>query len=326
MKKFLPAIIFTTLALSLNGCAKTATAATGVNQAGPSSTPGIATATATLPPGVVPTPSLAPDAWESMPVIPVVSETAKNIYQQGQALGNDPHAFSIVGDCLSLATENSPNFFVNYDKPGHYNLGDYTDLQPVIDWFLESFGRQSISLGDGFNSATVLSPLRSDPKQCLAGETPLECEYRIFHPSYAIISLGTDDYKSTTEVFEGRMRQIVDYTISQGIVPILVTKADNREGGNAFNELIARLAYEYDVPLWNFWRAVKPLPFVFPDEENPFVCWPLSDGVIKGNQGHLCWADGTRLDQENAMQIAIPVRNLTGLQTLQAVWQGVTAP
>lgn len=311
--KTIKALIFTLfiglLLSSLTGCAKTATAASTETETVISATSNPPTSTATLPPGVVPTPTLSPDAWQEMPIIPTVSDTAKRIYAEGQALGNDPHAFSIVGDCLSLATQNSPNLFVSYNKPGHYNLGDYTSLQPVIDWFFESFGRQSLSLNDGFNAAAVLSTFRADPKQCQAGETPLECEYRIFHPSYSIISLGTDDYKTPSDVFESRMRQIVETTISKGIVPILVTKADNREGNNSVNQTIARLAYEYDVPLWNFWLAVKPLPY----------------GVV-GDEGHLYWADPDHFEYANAMEVAIPVRNLTALQTLMAVWQGVTNP
>jgi hypothetical protein len=100
-----------------------------------------------------------------MPVIPIVSAAARRIYADGQTLGNNPRAFSILGDCLSL-----PNtLFDRYGQPGRYNLGDYAYLQPVIDYFLESFQRQSISLGDGFNTAAVLSPLRADPKQCEKG-------------------------------------------------------------------------------------------------------------------------------------------------------------
>ena len=147
-------------------------------------------------PGTTPTatPTLAPDAWQSMPVMPAVSDTTRRIYDKGRALNNDPHGFSILGDCLSLPI----NLFGNYGKgSGHYNLGDYTYLQPVIDWFVDSFNRQSVTLGDGFNTAAVLSPLRADPKQCQNGETPLVCEFRIYHPSYALISLGTDDYQNS---------------------------------------------------------------------------------------------------------------------------------
>jgi len=250
------------------------------------------------------TPTLAPDAWQTMPVIPMVSETARAIHAEGLKLGNNPRAFSILGDCLSLPI----NLFGNYGRPGKYNLGDYAYLQPVIDYFLESFLRQSITLGDGFNTAAVLSPLRADPKQCQKGENPLECEYRVNIPSFAIISLGTDDWTIKPDVYEERMRRIVEYTISHGIVPILATKADNREGNNAFNKIVARLAYEYDVPLWNFWLAVQALP---------------RKGVANA-QGHLTWADPNHLEYTFSMQVAVPVRNVTALQTLEAVWKGVT--
>jgi hypothetical protein len=252
------------------------------------------------------TPTLAPDAWHSMPVIPAVGDTTRRIYQTGLLLHNDPHAFSILGDCLSL-----PNsLFKNFGKdPEHYNLGNFTDLQPVLDWFHDSFNRQSISLGNGFTSAAVLSPLMNDPKQCQGDETPMACEYRVHHPSYALIALGTDDYKSTPDAYEARMRQIVEYTISKGIIPILRTKADNREGNDAFNKVLARLAYDYDIPLWNFWAAVQPLPYGLSDD-----------------QGHLAWADPNHFEYANSMEVAVPVYNLTALQTLDAVWRGVTAP
>ncbi|OGO09826.1 MAG: hypothetical protein A3K46_05355 [Chloroflexi bacterium RBG_13_60_9] len=240
-----------------------------------------------------------------MPVIPGVSETTRRIYAEGQILGNDPRAFSILGDCLSLPI----NLFGNYGKPGKYNLGDYAYLQPVIDWFVDSFTRQSISVGDGFNTAAVLSPLRADPKQCRKNESPMECEYRVHRPSYALISLGTDDWTIKPETYEERMRQIVSYTITQGIVPILATKADNREGNNAFNKIVARLAYEYDIPLWNFWAAVQPL-----DKHG-----------VANDRGHLTWADPNHLEYTYSLQVAVPVRNVTALQTFTAVWHGVTA-
>jgi hypothetical protein len=243
-----------------------------------------------------------------MPIVPAADANTVRIYANGQSLGNDPHAFSILGDCISLPD----SLFTDYGLgPGHYDLAEFGNLQPVIDWFLPSFQRQSVSLGNGFTTAAVLNPLFADPNQCEAKETPLACEYRIHRPSYALIALGTDDYLSPPDVYEQRMRQIVEYSISKGVIPILRTKADNREGGNAFNQVLARLAYDYDVPLWNFWLAVQPLPYQ-----------GLSD-----DRGHLTWTDPTdwnRADYPNSMQVAVPVYNLTALQTLDSIWRGVT--
>ncbi|MBK7454698.1 MAG: hypothetical protein IPJ46_13575 [Anaerolineales bacterium] len=48
--------------------------------------------------------------------------------------------------------------------------------------------------------------------------------------------------------------------IDAGAVPILATKADNRELDNRINRDMALLATEFDLPLWNFWAALSGLP------------------------------------------------------------------
>jgi hypothetical protein len=272
----------------------------------PSLTP-TATATITLTPTKTPTPSLKPDAWQSMPIVPVPSETARRIYYAGLGLKNDPHAFSILGDCLSLPG----NLFGEMGNgPNHYKLGPYTALEPAVEWFSDSFGRYGITRVNGFNTAAVLSPLMANPMECQTDESPMACEYRVHHPSFAIIALGTDDNTSSPEAYEERMRKIIEYTIDQGIVPILATKADNREGNHAFNRIVASLSYEYGLPMWNFWAAVQPLPL---------------HGLID-NRGHLTWADPDDLSSEFGMTRAVPVHTLTALQTLDSVWRGVTVP
>jgi hypothetical protein len=240
-----------------------------------------------------------------MPVVPIAGENARRVYHDGLGFGNDPYAFSILGDCLSLPL----NFLGNFGRgPSHYNLGDYTYLQPVIEWFEGSFTRQSASLGDGFTTAAVLSPLRADPKRCEKDETPMVCEYRIHRPVIALIALGTDDYMVEPETYAARMREILEYTLSSGVVPILATKADNREGNNAFNRIVAALAYEYGMPLWNFWAAAQPLP----------------NHGLRDNRGHLTWADPDDFSTEFSKQRGMSVHSLTFLQSLYSVWRGVT--
>jgi hypothetical protein len=268
--------------------------------ASPSASP-----SATLSPTPSATPTLAPDAWQTMPVVAAAGDNALRIYRDGIGFGNDPHAFSILGDCLSLPE----NFLGVFGRgPGQYKLGEYYYLQPAIDWFRPSFSRQGISNGNGFNTAAVLSPLRANRRLCTASETPMACEYRVHRPSIAIIALGTDDNTVTPDIFEKRMREIVEFTISSGVVPILATKADNREGNDAFNKIIANLAYEYGIPLWNFWAAAQPLPL---------------HGLIDNN-GHMTLGNPGDFLTPGSLEHGATVRALTALQSLDAVWHGVT--
>lgn len=209
-----------------------------------------------LPPSPIPaTPALAPDDWQTLPVIPEISARTLEIYRNGQRMGNNPRAFSKVGDCLSL----SESYLVNYDSYGdYYNLGDFTSLQETIDYFQGSFKHAGFAVGDGFNTAAVLAPFRADPRQCQAGESPLVCEYRHTRPAFAVVSLGTDDYTSN-EIYEQRMRRIIEISIEHGVVPLLLTKADNVTGDN-YNAILANLSKEYGVPLVNFYAAVEQLP------------------------------------------------------------------
>jgi hypothetical protein len=63
----------------------------------------------------------------------------------------------------------------------------------------------------------------------------------------------------TAENYEDYLRQAVDYALANNVVPILLTKADNVEGGHAINEATAQVAYDYDIPLINWWLAAQPL-------------------------------------------------------------------
>ncbi|MGD0005583.1 MAG: hypothetical protein ABSE06_15290 [Anaerolineaceae bacterium] len=238
---------------------------------------------------------LPPEDWQDWPVVPQATGRARQIYQQGLAQGVDPHAFSKIGDCQSIKEA----LMGMFDQPGRYQLpaDQAAALQETINQFAGSFNRDGMAVKGGFNAASVLSPMWADPS-CQAGETPLECEVRLHRPSFVIISLEVWWQGRTTQRYVDYMRKIIDYSIAHGAVPILSTKADNVEGDNSLNLATARLAYEYDLPLWNFWRAVQPLPYHGMD--------PVRN-------------DGFHISQA----LAWPVRSLTALQALDSVWRGV---
>src|SRR5262249_46832216 len=135
----------------------------------------------------------------------------------------------------------------------------YRDLSPAIENFSGSFGRIGMAARRGFNTDRILNSATSDATFCESGESPLSCELRWQHPAFAILSLGTNQVWQPGE-FEKGMRQILERLISEHVVPILSTKGDNLEGDHRINRTIACLAQAYDVPLWNFWLAIQPLP------------------------------------------------------------------
>ncbi len=237
---------------------------------------------------------LPPERWQEWPIVPTVTAGAIEIYREGQTMGLDPHAFSKVGDCQSVKAA----FMGYFDIPERYSLGsDYAYLQQTIDNFAGHFNTDGQAVKGGFNAAAVLSPLWADPKACLAGENPLECELRITKPIIVIVSLEVWWNGRTPQAYESLMRQILDTIIAHGAVPILATKADNVEGDNSLNLTTAKLAYEYDLPLWNFWAAVQPLPAHGMD--------------MKRN-------DGFHISTE-----AWNTRSFTGLEALDSVWRGL---
>ncbi len=235
-------------------------------------------------------------------MVPSVSDRARAIYQSGLAQGNNARAFSKVGDCESQAIW----YLTDFDHgQGAYSLGPYAYLQPVIDYYAGSFGRISMAAHASLNAASLMSPLWADRSTCKAGESPLACETRLWRPSLALVMLGTNDSPRPAN-FEGNMRKVLDTLIGQGVLPVLATKADNLEGDGSINATIARLAAEYDIPLWNYWAATQPLPH----------------HGLQPDGAHIT-VGPNRFDDPKAMESGWAIRNLTALQALDAVWRGV---
>jgi hypothetical protein len=265
-------------------------------------------ASATLPPPAPsrneePTPTatalpasldLDPANWHDWPIVSAVPENARQIYLLGQELGNDPHAFSIFGDCQS-----EPDVFMAaYETdPDLYNSLT-PDLQQTVDWFRGSFDRLSPTVRPGTTTAALLWSLwHRNQYTCTGLETPLQCELRIHKPAFVLIQVGSH-YETRNKQY---MAMILDDLIAAGVVPILATKADNREHDEHVNAEYAELAVEYNIPVWNFWAAVDGLPdrglYTSPDA-------PL--------QGDLYFTDQ-----------AAAIHRLTALQALDAVRRAV---
>ena len=113
-----------------------------------------------------------------------------------------------------------------------------------------------------------------------------------------IIQIGTHFESRNTEY----LRKIITQLIDAGVVPILATKADNREKDERINRDMALLASEYDLPLWNFWAAVSDLP----------------------NRGLYTRADRPLQGDIYLTDEAAILHRMTGLEALNAVWRVAT--
>jgi hypothetical protein len=265
---------------------------------------GIGTPTQTLRAGETPmlkpsvTATLGPEEWKTFPVIPEeVSQRMVEVYQRGLARGREPDRFSKFGDCQSV-----PSLFLAMYDEGTYQLGgEYAYLQTTIDYFADSWSRESLAVKGGLNVAAVQTLYYTDPEHCELTESPMVCEIRVHNPSIVLISFETWWADKPTSGYDDRLRAVVEYVLSQDVVPILATKADNVEGDHSINAAIARIAYDYQIPLWNFWAAANALP---------------SRGLADGF--HLTFAQNF-FDDPERMEMAWPWRNLTALQSIDAI-------
>jgi hypothetical protein len=209
-------------------------------------------------------------------------------------LGNDPHSFSVFGDCQS-----EPNVFMGvYETDPAENAALPPGLQQTVTWFRGSFNRTSPTIRGGTSTGALLWPQWHENKfTCTIYESPLQCELRIHKPSFVIIQVGTH-YENRNE---GYMRTILDQLIKAGVVPILATKADDRELDDHINSQYAQLAVEFNLPFWNFWAAVDGLP---------------NRGLYTRSDAHY-QGDLYLTDQ------AAGFHRLSALQTLDVVWRAV---
>jgi hypothetical protein len=244
---------------------------------------------------VLPTSEAETAAWKTLPVIPEAIDTSlQRVYERGLALGNDPHAFSIFGDCQARPDE----FFGVFETDLTVIESLSPELREVVDNFGGSLNRESPTAQDGTTPGSLLwIQWHRGEYGCTFAETPVECELRIHRPSFVIIQIGTHFESRNTEY----LRRVILQLLDAGVVPILATKADNREKDERVNRDMAMLAAEYDLPLWNFWAAVSDLPDrgLYTRDDRPL-------------QGPIY------LTEEAAIR-----HRMTGLAALNAAWRAV---
>ena len=212
-------------------------------------------ATATIAPSPTPEPEL-----NGIPLSQIVlmdDETVahmQDVYGLGQTMGRSPNSFSKLGDSIIA----NGDFLTRFDVPGSYTLGPYEYLQPAIDNFPGSWDRYGVGIKIGLRAWGVFDPQWADKDWCEPNETMIDCEIRYNNPSIMIIHLGSNDQDPS---FDQYFRDVVQYTLDQGIIPLLLTKADRFEGEDNFNNnAIRQTAVDLKVPVVDFDLLASTLP------------------------------------------------------------------
>lgn len=230
--------------------------------------------------------------WMNAPILPEPSDTVRNIYIYGQTLGNNPNAFSIFGDCQARPDE----FFGRFETDESLVASLTPELQETVNHFYGSFNRESPTAQDGTTPGALLwDQWHRGEYGCTFAETPVDCELRINNPSFVIIQIGSHFESRNTEY----LRRIITQLIDRGVVPILATKADNRELDFRVNRDMYLLAQEFDLPLWNFWASLSDLPNrgLYTRDDRPL-------------QGDIYLIDEAQ-----------EIQRMTGLEALDIVWR-----
>lgn len=251
-------------------------------------------------------------------VIPQVTSTTYQIFQRGLEMGNRADVFSKVGDSITAS-----NLFLDPIGHGAYSLNEYAYLQDVIDYFSQtairdhfSFANSSLAARGGWTSSDLLNPNRSTPGICNRDESPLACEYRVSRPAVALIMIGSNDVPvTTTSTFSANLQQIVEFSIEQGVIPVISTIPDQPNSPSsvrvtAFNDIIRSTANAYNVPLWDYWQAMQGLPNQGLSSDNLHPSYDYRTTT-------------TAYFDPQSLSYGYNIRNLTALMVLDTLWREV---
>jgi hypothetical protein len=265
----------------------------------PTATPFI-TPTATLSYVPIEVNGIAPASFIIMPEN--VRQNVHEIYALGQSLGRNPHAFSKLGDSVTL----TDHFLARFDS-GHYVLGPYDYLQPTIDHYGGSFSRYGVATKVGLHAWSIFDPLWASKDWCLPEEHMVACEIRLFNPSIVLVKIGSND-NGAAEAFDKNVRQLVEYLTNNGVIPVLATKADRFEGpDDRNNKMLRQIAAEYEIPLWDYDRIAETLP----------------RRGLSGDDVHMTMADANDYTDPVTFERGYPVSDLTAVMMLHSILEEV---
>ena len=235
-----------------------------------------------LPTTPLSVPALAKNAnRNALPKWIGVTARGKALLQQAQKAGRDVRMFTIAGD----SNANWP-VLLGLQTGGEKDVAQQQpSLRGILARFDPSMAHVSAAVGGGFRAADMFDVnFDQKPATCQPSEGVYACELRLSNAAVVFIQLGTGD-RFAWKDYEATYRAMLDTALAANVVPVLFTKADEMESyqGGApmgyLNDVVRKLAAEYQLPLVEFFDATRGLPTIpNPDlPDRPFVQHGLHD-------------------------------------------------
>ena len=252
-----------------------------------------------------------------LPVVPqtdpATADVVRAIVARGEAVGRDPGAFLNAGDSNSAAVGSYYSGYLSGLGAPAYNplASGLAALRPdLIDTLNAyrasgSFARSSTAAFPGYRAADLLRTLPGEIAATRAG--------------VALVMIGTNDLFAQTDPgkYREQLRAVVRVLEDAGVVPVLSTIPPNTTAGGAYaarvpvlNQVIADVAGEFHIPLWNLWQGLAALPNNGLEPDGTHLVYVGDGGSFAG---------GALAAGQNA-------RNLEALEVLAWFREVVTAP
>lgn len=208
-----------------------------------------------------PAPAAVEQSSAALPASDHASSTVlREIFERGQARGNNPHLVTFAGDCNSVST--------NYLLP--IGMGNYNspEVNPAIMYFMPSFStmRRSHAAGPGYTAPIIVDGTFTPP-ECPAGSNPLVCEFMTNRPGFIIVNFGINDILSVPDDdYINGLSMIVELSKIHGVIPIFTTfpirqdNADLTATAYRYNGYIKGIAGAYGIPVIDLQGNVQGYP------------------------------------------------------------------
>lgn len=218
------------------------------------------------PPTAADVPPAAPVAtsWERfVPELDAATAAhVRAVFARGAAAGLRSDVFSKLGDSI---TESGS--FAQDIGHGWFELGAFTDLEPVVRWFR----RRALGGRDdnAFTRASAAATAGWESSQLLEGgdRCPVERELHATRGAFAVLMIGTNDAeRASPAALATHLGEILDRVERRGVVALVSTIPSHRgapaahAAAEAINQRIRAIAAERHIPLIDYHAALAALP------------------------------------------------------------------